>query len=412
MRNTLLLTAAALLACGDDAPPALVVGPVSYTEDQLLGLSDERRRTLADLTAFGLAVADSTHMELGAPLLRRWEEDRLLDYLAAEVTLEKNGVSDAVLEARYLTDPDYELTVRHILFFSERWRPAAHRADAEAKAERALEALRAGADFAETAARLSEEPGAESRQGLLTPGREGAWVDEFWTAASALDEGEISAVTETQYGYHILRLERREVVPFSEARSDVALDVADRIEDPRAVLEAFLGDQPALTVDDAGVREALAEAADPQTVLARWDGGRVTLGDFRTYAAAQPTSWEGGGLGHDGDAFRASVEALARRRQALTAAADRGLAVSPAGVEQIRRAWDDRVYRWAATLGFRYGLPPEQVGAAAMSALSDTGQNATITRNEIGDRAPLLRAAYDVVLSPVTPGETAGTLQP
>ena len=34
---------------------------------------------------------------------------------------------DEVLEAQYLTDPQWELVVRHILFFSERWRTADHR---------------------------------------------------------------------------------------------------------------------------------------------------------------------------------------------------------------------------------------------------------------------------------------------
>ncbi len=218
MRKVTLFCAAVLAACGEAAPPAMTVGPVAYSEDQLLGLTDARRRTLAFLTAFGLAVADSTTVELGVPLVGVWTEDRLLEILAADLTLEKNDVGDDVLEAHYLTDPVWELVVRHILFFSERWRPAPHRTEAEAKAGRALEALRGGADFAETAAGLSEEPGAEGRQGLLTPGREGSWVPEFWSAALALQPGDISPVTETQYGYHILRLEERRVVHGADKR--------------------------------------------------------------------------------------------------------------------------------------------------------------------------------------------------
>ena len=120
------------------------VGRVSFHEGQLLGLSETRRATLANLTAFALAVADSTTRELGAPLVHRWEGDRLLDILAAELTLEKNSVADAVLEARYLTDPEYELTVRHVLFLSERWRTSAEREAARGKAERALQLLHEG----------------------------------------------------------------------------------------------------------------------------------------------------------------------------------------------------------------------------------------------------------------------------
>lgn len=267
--GTLVLAA----ACAPDAPPAVSVGPVAFTQDELLGLSADRREELGRLTAFGLAVADSSTDALGRPRLRRAEEDRLLEILAAERVLEEAGVGADVMEARYLTDPAYELTVRHILFFSERWRPPAHRAEAEAKARRALAALQGGADFAETAARLSEEPGAEGRQGLLQPGREGAWVDEFWAAASALDVGEISPVTETQYGYHILRLEDRVPVAFEEARPDVARALAPRVGDPVALTEAWRADDAARqdALDEAERRGLAVPASEVEALARAWN---------------------------------------------------------------------------------------------------------------------------------------------
>ena len=399
MRNAILVSALVLAACGEEAPPAITVGPVSFAADQLLGLSDARRNALADLAAFGLAVADSSYAELGAPVLRQREGDLLLDVLAAELTLEKNGVSDEVLEARYLTDPDYELTVRHILFFSERWRTDDHREQAHTKAERAMEALRAGSDFAETAATLSEEPGAEGRQGLLTPGREGSWVPEFWAAARALQVGDISAVTETEYGYHILRLEGREVVPFPEARSRVAREVADRIEDPLAVLEAYLDGQPEIflaeDVIDASTYDSFRETA----LLATWDGGRLTFGDYMASAAAQPTSWNYGGLDSDKDTFRVSVASLARRHQALDEVARRALTLSEGEVDEVGRGWGDQIYRWSTALGFVYGATPQQVGDAALAALARTGQGANLAREELAQRAPLIRARYEIVVS-------------
>ena len=334
MRTATLLCAALLTACGEAAPPAMTVGPVAYSEDQLLGLSDARRRTLAYLTAFGLAVADSTTTELGAPLVGMWTENRLLEILAADLTLDKNDVGDDVLEAHYLTDPEWELVVRHILFFSERWRPASHRTEAEAKAGRALDALRGGADFAGTAAALSEEPGAEGRQGLLTPGREGSWVPEFWSTALALEPGDISLVTETQYGYHILRLEERRVVPFSEARSVVAREVADRIEDPDAVLEEWIAELMA----DEGAQRATA------------------LAEARARSLTVPTS------------ERAELE----------------------------RAWDDEVHRWSAALGFQYGTRPQQVGESALEALARPAQGADLARADLVRHGDLLSARYDI----------------
>jgi hypothetical protein len=346
MHRTPSLLVLALAACADAPPPALEVGPVAYSEEQLLGLSPARRTSLAHLAALGLSISDSSFTELGRPLVTSWEEDRLLEILAAELTLEKHGVGDDVLEARYLTDPAWELTVRHVLFFSERWRTPTEREAAAAKAARALEQIRGGADFAATAAALSEEPGAEGRQGLLTPGREGAWVDEFWAAASALDVGEISAVTETQYGYHILRLEGRAVIPFAESRSRIARGVADRLEDPRAVLEAWLD------------RAAGIEDADEDV----------------------------------------------RRRTALDEAHRRGLTVPGEERAELERRWDDQVYRWTAALGFSYGATPAAVAQAALGALARTAQGAAIARDEIEALADLFETRYPP--GPAQVGET------
>lgn len=335
MRKLTLIAALAAVACGDPEPPAVAVDGVTFTQDQVLGLSEDRRETLAYLAGFGLAVADSTTDALGAPLVDEWMDDRRLDVLAAELTLEKNDVSDEVLESTYMTDPAWELTVRHILFTSERWRSEEHRAEAMAKAERAMERLQDGADFAATAAELSEEPGAEGREGLLEPGREGSWVPEFWEAALALEPGEISPVTETQYGYHILRLEDREVVPFEEARSTVARAVARQIEDPRAVLDAWL--------DERGV-----------------------------------------------------TGAEARRAEALAEAERRDLQVPESERAELERRWEDQAYQWTATFRFQYGLGEAQVAEAALSALARSGQNANLAREELDEHADLFERRYDI----------------
>ena len=325
-------------ACGKSTPPVITVGVVSFTEDELLGLSPARRTTLAQLTALALAVADSSTDQLGEPLLEKWENDRLLDIFTAELTLMKNGIDDAVLEAHYLTDPEWELTVRHILFFSERWRDRSHRLEAQDKAGRAMELLYEGADFAETASQLSEEPGAEGRQGLLTPGREGSWVPEFWAAALSLQPGEISPVTETQYGYHILRLEDRQIVPFPEARTVVSRSVANRIEDPRAVLQAWLEDNAGETED-------------------------------------------------------------VRRSTALAEAIRLNLKVSAGEITDLKRAWDDITYRWSTALGFGYGLNTSETANAALGALANSSQNATIARNELAEHDAMLRVRYEFTFS-------------
>lgn len=404
MKTPILLLAVLLTACGPSQPPAITVGPVTFQEQQLLGLPAAARRTLANLTAFALAVSDSTTDALVAPVLQRQQNDSLLEVLGADLVLDQRDVSDAVLKARYMTDPAYELTVRHILFLCARWRSPAEHAAAKAKAEKALALVKAGADFGKTAARLSQEPGAAASEGLLKPGRKGAWVDPFWNAASALKVGEISPVVETRYGYHIIKLENRTVVPFTEERSGVALDLAREIGDPQATLDAWLDSAGArVRVSDEGLTAAAAPTAPDTTILARWPGGTLTLKQYLSWAAGHPTSWNAGGRGTDPRRFRASVEQLARRRMALEEASRRGARVPSAEVEAMDRAWADSTYQWSASLDFAYGVPPDQVAREALAALGNTGQQAGLVRTSIDQHAPLLAARYEIVVKGETP---------
>jgi len=227
LRRTLLPSLLALAACGGGDPVAFTVAEVEFTESELLGLPEERRELLAELTAFVATIADDRVEELVQPWVDSARTQWLWEQAQAEQRIDSAGVTEEVLRSRYATSPAYELTIRHLIVFSERYEPPEVRAEAQAKAQAALERIEAGEPFPQVAAEVSDEPGAESREGLLNPGREGAWVPEFWAAASALEVGDVSGVTETQYGYHVLRLENRDTVPFEEARWSVIRDVAE-----------------------------------------------------------------------------------------------------------------------------------------------------------------------------------------
>ena len=247
---TLLATA----ACAAERP-ALTVGDVTFAETELLGLSDARRAQLAEITAFGLAAAREELPLRLAPLLEQARDAALLRQFAAERILAETGVDDDQFRAHYFTNPALELTVRHVLFLSERWRPASHRELAQRKAEAAIARLEAGESFPAVAAELSEEPGAEGRQGLLQPGREGSWVSEFWIAALALEAEEISPVTETQYGFHVLRLENRQIVSFEEARPTVVAEVSALIASIEDVAKG-------LSIEEARASSIVVPSAD------------------------------------------------------------------------------------------------------------------------------------------------------
>ncbi|MBN1291936.1 MAG: peptidylprolyl isomerase [Candidatus Latescibacteria bacterium] len=73
--------------------------------------------------------------------------------------------------------------------------------------ERILERARSGEDFAALATQYSEDPGTKDDGGDIGYFPRGVLVKEFTDVAFSLKEGEISDIVETQYGYHIIKVE-------------------------------------------------------------------------------------------------------------------------------------------------------------------------------------------------------------
>ncbi|USB33308.1 peptidylprolyl isomerase [Paenibacillus sp. YPG26] len=102
------------------------------------------------------------------------------------------------------------VTVRHILIGltdasgKERKQAAALKLAKEVKAK-----LDKGADFAEQAKKYSEDPGSKDQGGLYKDATAGEWVPQFKEKALTLPLNKISDPVETDYGYHIMRVEAR-----------------------------------------------------------------------------------------------------------------------------------------------------------------------------------------------------------
>lgn len=63
----------------------------------------------------------------------------------------------------------------------------------------------AGEDFRELAHTYSDDTGSAARRGWLGPGQEDTWVPAFSDAAFQLQVGDISAPTESPFGYHLIQ---------------------------------------------------------------------------------------------------------------------------------------------------------------------------------------------------------------
>ena len=161
--------------------------------------------------------------ELLANLLDQYIANR---YVAKEVTATVT-VSDEELKA-YYREHEKELLLpesvraRHIFISSAQQSPPEEKAKARARAERVLEQARKGEDFAKLAREHSEDSDTAARGGelgVLSPG--GTNSPEFEKAVFALEDGEVSGIVETAFGYEIIKADQRNerrTARFDEAR--------------------------------------------------------------------------------------------------------------------------------------------------------------------------------------------------
>jgi peptidyl-prolyl cis-trans isomerase D len=98
------------------------------------------------------------------------------------------------------------------------------REEKRAAAEKILADARGGKDFAQLARTHSEDIGSAARGGDLGFFPRGSMVPSFEATAFALAPGQISGLVETNYGYHIIRVEERiqaRVKPLEEVKEEV-----------------------------------------------------------------------------------------------------------------------------------------------------------------------------------------------
>ena len=122
----------------------------------------------------------------------------------------------------------------HILINAAKDAPAAEREKARAKADNLLADVRKDPkSFAQLARKNSDDPGSAANGGDLDFFAKGAMVKSFEDAVFTLKKGEISAVVESEFGFHIILL------------TDIKAPATPSLEAMRPKLEADLREQQA-----------------------------------------------------------------------------------------------------------------------------------------------------------------------
>jgi peptidyl-prolyl cis-trans isomerase C len=154
------------------------------------------------------------------------------------INLRKGYLNDeATLRAEYdKTKEGYnQPKVSHILVrtkgshaASRPGKPELSEAQARVKAEALLARLNKGEDFAKLAKLESDDAGSAAAGGDIGFVPKGSTAANFEATAYTLPTGQISSVIQTDFGFHILRVDQRQPMSFEVMKGTIANELAHR----------------------------------------------------------------------------------------------------------------------------------------------------------------------------------------
>lgn len=200
----------------------------------------------------------------------QFEPQRYLD----DVTFE-----DQELEKYYRRHIDQfeileKVKASHILIKVDADADESARAEKRAYAEKILEEIKAGGDFAELARTKSDDKASAVNGGSLGYFTRGAMVKPFEAAAFSMKPGDISDLVETTFGYHIIKVEeytepgvRKLEDSLDEVKEGLRLQKAQQLAFEKAMdaynINRKTGDlDAAAKANDLGVKESGPFARD------------------------------------------------------------------------------------------------------------------------------------------------------
>lgn len=232
--SVLLLTSCTMMSKNDVA----IIGGNKISLDELYkymppanfeALSSEEKadqiETICDDYLARYYLEDHGDLDSGAAMweIRTWEIRELANG-AYQYLVVDHILTPATLRKLY-DKMKYELDVSHILIGYNNAKKLNDRSKEEAESLITELSSKINDDnFEELVLKFSDDGSKEKNLGRLGWAKAGRWVDEFEDAAYALEPGEYSKPVETEFGFHIIKLnERKElaVEPFDQVQNDL-----------------------------------------------------------------------------------------------------------------------------------------------------------------------------------------------
>jgi len=225
--DPVIITAGTVTVHKSDFEAAVKTLPAEY---QSFALGPGKKQFAEDFLRMKLLASEGMKAGLDkSPDVVR-QLDLLKENLVATEELKKLDsaitISDGDLKKAYDDNKkDYEqVTARHILI-AFKGSPAAQKgkkelteAEAKAKAEALRKSIVDGAKFEDVAKKESDDLESGKNGGELGSFGRGQMVPEFEQAAFNAKDGELTPVVRTQFGYHIIKVEKHSLTPFDEVK--------------------------------------------------------------------------------------------------------------------------------------------------------------------------------------------------
>jgi len=254
---------------------------------RLTPTDEEKKKTQEETDAFYAQV--KTAMEQNPDLKKTLDEAKLTEadikyfynMIMAIMKSEESKVTDDQVKTYFeKTKDDYNIiTARHILVATADASTGKELRTEEEALKRAKEVkakLDAGGDWNALAKQFSDDGGSKEKGGLYENQEAKAWVPEFKDAANKQEINKIGEPVKTDYGYHVIKVEKRESTAFDKLTAEKKLTLKQTVASEN--LNAFMTTELPGLITKIDLPQEEAPAGDGATNGGATNGGTTNGG--------------------------------------------------------------------------------------------------------------------------------------